>query len=73
MGSATAKTAQHRAAAPRMRATVVDAFPDGVVVEVKVSDELLGALLRGRVDHFLVSIIGDEWEDALRSRLRAVK
>ena len=55
-----------------MRAQVVDAFPDGVVVEVKVSDELLGALLRGRVDHFLVSIIGDEWEDALRSRLRVV-
>ena len=55
---------------------VVDSWPDGVVVKVLVSDELLGAMMRGKVDHFLVAIIGDEWERHLKlaeSRLAVVK
>ena len=45
-----------------------------MIVSVDVTDELLGQLLRGRVDHILVSIIGQEWLDAQPLRLvRQVK
>ena len=69
MAIAMPKTAENRAAGARARASIVDAMSDGVIVSVDVTDELLGQLLRGRVDHILVSIIGQEWLDAQPLRL----
>ncbi len=73
MATAIPKSADRSAVGARARARVVDATRDGVVVQVDVTDELLGQLIRGRVDHIIVSIIGDEWMDAQRPRLRAVR
>ena len=73
MATAMPKTADKKAAGARARASIVDATRDGVTVRVDVTDELLGQLMRGRVDHFLVSIIGREWLDAQPTQLRVVK
>ena len=58
MGSAVAKAADGKAVGNRIRANVVDALPDQLTVTIPITDALLGALLRGRVDHIKASFVG---------------
>ena len=58
MGSAVAKTADGKAVGSRVRAEVVDALADQVTIEIPVTDALLGALMRGKVDHIKASFAG---------------
>jgi len=70
MGSAVAKTADGKAVGSRVRAEVVDVLADQVTIQIPITDALLGALLRGRVDHIKASFVGADIRAAL-DRLRA--
>ena len=70
MGSAVAKTADGKAVGSRVRAEVVDVLADQVTIQIPITDALLGALLRGRVDHIKASFVGADIRAALE-QLRA--
>ena len=58
MATAIAKDAKGRAVAARVRAEVIDKWDDGIVVRVKISPELIGQLIRGRVEELIISSVG---------------
>jgi len=70
MGSAVAKTADGKAVGSRVRAEVVDVLADQVTIEIPITDALLGALMRGKVDHIKASFAGADVR-AILDRLRA--
>lgn len=63
----------YTAAGPAVRAEVVDVLPSMVTVKIAVTDELLGAMMRGKVDHFIVAIAGKEIRAAIEPPVKAVK
>ena len=58
MATAIAKDARGRAVTARVRADVLDKWDDGIVVRVKITPELLGNMVRGRVEELIVSSVG---------------
>ena len=58
MATAIPKDRAGRAVAARVRADVIDRWDDGIVVRVKITPELLGQLVAGRVEELIVSSVG---------------
>jgi hypothetical protein len=44
--------------AARVRADVIDKWDDGIVVRVKITPELIGNMVRGRVEELIISSVG---------------
>ena len=67
MGRATLKQDKYLAGCdnPRARAIVVDALGDQVTLRIDLTDEVLGAIIKGKGKFFLASFTGQEWRDAL--------
>lgn len=67
MGTAIAKSLDgFTAVAPKSAARIVDTMPDGIVIKVQVTDQMLGALVRGTSNSITVAIVGEEYTEALR-------
>jgi hypothetical protein len=58
MATAIAKDAKGRAVTARVRADVIDKWDDGIVVRVKITPELIGNMVRGRVEELIISSVG---------------
>ena len=58
MATAIPKDAKGRAVTARVRADVIDKWDDGIVVRVKITPELLGNMVRGRVEELIISSVG---------------
>ena len=71
MATAILKDENQVAIATAHTAEIVDIWEDGIIVQLKITPELIGQLLQGNPDHMIISAVGPVVRN--RRPLRAVK
>lgn len=65
MGTAIAKDDTGVLGVARSNAYLLDCLADQMTFRVNITDEMLGALVRGKSSHLIVSVVGEDIRAAL--------